>query len=239
MSALYPFRKAGLLPLAAAALSLAVLSGCAEERNGSFPAGPSPSEEEIRTYLRAKEAYRTSGYSAARRILVPLSRRNPRFYQARILLAKCHYMGGTYEPAREELEALLRTCPGHPQAELWLARSLHQMGETESAEKRLERLLARDPGDHRLLYLAGRLREAADDLPGALDWYHRAALAGEEAVKPLLALGRIYYRFGELKKAEEHLRRAAALVGPESAIDQPLAQLRARIEELSSEEEER
>jgi tetratricopeptide (TPR) repeat protein len=228
-----PLQKILLIALVAAAAggTAALVYGVAADAPAADRAAFQAGKEEIETYLRALEHYGRADYTEVEEVLTPLCSREPDFYQARMLLAKSRFMAEQYREARAELQDILRRRPNYPQARLWLVRTLLQLGEPEMARELTEELLTFDPQDHRLLYLAGRIAEQLDELPTAIDCYRSAVIAGETAAKPLLALSRMYFRFGELEQAEELLGRASAVAGPDSVISETLRNLRRKLQE--------
>ncbi len=183
---------------------------------------------ELKVYAEAKTTYAQGKLSEAERALAPLAR-STSLPQARFLLGKTRFFLGEYDEAALDFEGLAASFPRYHEADLWLARAYLQKGDVDEADRLAEALLANDSSDPRLYYLEAMIRVSRGDAKDALGFLELSCESGEELAKSYLESARLYYRFGQDDKALERLRRARAVLSPESPMRDAVAELIDRV----------
>ena len=111
--------------------------------------------------------------------------------QAALAHALAHYNAGRHPDAEAACRRLLATPSGkdHPALLQLLALLLHERGEQAAALALIERCIAARPGHGAALLLAGRIRRALGDFPGAADHFQQALKSHPGAAEPAFLLG--------------------------------------------------
>jgi tetratricopeptide (TPR) repeat protein len=131
-----------------------------------------------------------------------------------------YFVQGKTAAAIGKLEEILKTNPDNTAAYLSLAQIHMQGKEYRKAIQVYERVLARQPkfwmAANDLAFLLSETATSGKELDTALDWARKAQAAAPQEPSIQDTLGWIYYKKGDVKKAEE-------LIGPlqEKARDNP------------------
>jgi tetratricopeptide (TPR) repeat protein len=190
-----------------------------------------PSGRDVQAYFDAKELYLRGDTEAAVPQLEALTARAKSFHQARLLLGKALFMSGRHAEAAETFAALLREYPRYADASLWQARSLMAAGSLKEAEDALTEAMAYSSEDSRFLYAAGSLWECRGEYQKALDYYRRAAVAGDELGEIYLSIGKIYSRFRVYDKSLQYIDKCLSVLDEGSLLYRPVVELKARVQE--------
>jgi len=192
------------------------LSGCGPEQ---IP------HAAIANYLHAEDFYVRGQIEAAAAIFTSVSQKYPTFYQAGFMEAKSLYLLQKSKQAAQVLERLVRRFPQYHEAQIWLAQIEVERGDITAADKRLTTLLGWDSRDPRLLYLMALVRTDQKKLQEAITYLREAEAFGDQLAQVHLELGRLYYRFGLVGKADNELTRARQLLPAGSPLEAPIQQL--------------
>ncbi len=187
------------------------------------------SEDELSTYVKAKESYLAGDYAKSVKLVDSARFTYGTGHQAFLLKAKCEFFGQNPERAEAILKKILKAHPRYAEAEIWLVRAILAQGRLDEAETAIERAMEWNPEDPRLLSLMGSVQQAKKEYRKAFEYYTRSTGFAEETGKDEIALAELYWRFGQSDKALERIRRARNLVAPESAVFRPLEKLEERM----------
>ena len=116
-----------------------------------------PDRTEIDLYFHAVRAYERGDLSRAIALAGTLCKRNPGFFQARLLLAKAYFFRDRYTEAEQHLRKILKDHDACAEAHIWLLRTLVQEEKLDEARIYGEKLLAYSPRDPRILGLLAGL----------------------------------------------------------------------------------
>jgi tetratricopeptide (TPR) repeat protein len=184
--------------------------------------------EQLKAYAEAKASYAEGKLGEAEKALLPLAKGRA-LPQAEFLLGKVRFFLGKYDDAASSFKELSSAFPKYHEADIWIARTYLQQGKIDEAGIIAQELLANDSGDLRLYYLEAMLLSAKGDLQGALGFLERSGESGEELSKTFFESARIYYQFGQDERAMEKLKRAKAVVSPDSPMNEAVDELMKRL----------
>jgi len=187
-----------------------------------------PSEETIRLYARAGEAYSFGKFTEVKEIL---SAQN-KFPPALLLRAKAEYFSGDIEKAEKTFLNVLKLKPSLSEGNLYLARILREKSDLAGAVKVTETMLADNPQDIRALRFAAELAMETGKFDEAVIFLDRAAEYSAESAMVLLDRARLRWVSGRAKDALEDLSRAKAMLPWDTPLLRSISNLENIIKEV-------
>jgi len=166
------------------------------------------SEEKIRLYARASDAYAQGKFSDVTEIL----KKENKFPPALLLRAKAEYFSGDLERAEKTCRRVLKLRASSHEAKLYLARILREKDDLAGAVLLAESLLTDNPQDIRALRLAADLAFDSGKNDEAAAFLDRAAEFSAESAMVLLERARLRWIAGRRTEALEDLNRAKAML---------------------------
>lgn len=163
----------------------------------------------------ARAMLRESSYESAKIFTRMALHLQPKFDEARLILASLLTQDERYDQAIAYYQSINKTSPMYADAQRQAAALLEEQGKREQATAILEGLY-RDYGDINALVTIGDLYRNADEFPQAIAAYDRAAKAiggkkiPEKYWSLLYVRGMAYERNGQLNEAERDLKAALA-----------------------------
>ena len=135
----------------------------------------------------------------------------PRFWEARLTLAKTFDQTGATDKAIQEYETVLTQEPFASEALFHLAHHMMQKNQPDRAQDLLTRLTTHDPQHSEGWYLRGRISEQSQQFDQAIEAYQQVLQNDQEHADTHYNLGFLYQQKDQPQKAIEHFQRVTQL----------------------------
>lgn len=197
-------RRGLLRSLAASALVVAVLSGCASR-------GPTPQQVEQQGLLAAGERLENSGaYDEALVEYVRALAVEPNNAEAHYRVGRVHAVLGNGATARDAFLRALSQAPGHPGALEGLGLHYLEEGQRDAANSLLHKAIGRDAARWRAYNGLGVLADLAGKHALAQAYFGQALRQRPDDATLINNLGYSYYLDGRLREAQQQFERVVA-----------------------------